>query len=87
MNWPDEYDIPLSVDKTITLYSGHRQPVHDYIIHRATILTIGSVVSFKDLGVQRTAVRYSSHCDNLVADASQVADAIGVVLFTTNHVN
>ena len=65
--------MPLSVDKTITLHGGHRQPLHEYRIHRTTVK---SVVSFNDLGVLRTAVGYSGHCDSLVAKASQVAGAI-----------
>ena len=65
--------MPLSVDKTITLHGGHRQPMHEYSIHRTTIK---SVVSFKDLGVLRTAVGYSGHCYNLVTKASQVAGAV-----------
>ena len=47
--------------------------MHEYSIHRTTIK---SVVSFKDLGVLRTAVGYCGHCDNLVGKASQVAGAI-----------
>ena len=69
-NWSEEHYMPLSVDKTITLHGDHRQPMHEYSIHRTTIK---SVVSFKDLGVLHTAVGYSGHCDNLVAKASQVA--------------
>ena len=72
-NWSEEFYMPLSVDKNITMHGGHRQPMHECSIHRTTI---NSVVSFKDLGVLRSAVGYSSHCDNLVAKASQVDGAI-----------
>ena len=37
MKWSEEHDIPLSVDKTITLHGDHHQPMHDYIIRRAAI--------------------------------------------------
>ena len=47
--------------------------MYEYSIHRTTIK---NVISCKDLGVLRTAVGYSGHCDNLVAKASQVADTI-----------
>jgi hypothetical protein len=82
-DWSKEYDMPLSIEKTVVLHSGRRQPLHAYELLG---LPLTSVSSFKDLGVNRSSDGgYAGHCAALVAKSSKMAGAISRVFRTSSR--
>jgi ribonuclease P/MRP protein subunit RPP40 len=74
VTWSDSHGMSLSLDKTVVMHCGYRQPSHDYYIGNTKL---HAVDNFTDLGVRRTACGgYSGHSDALAAKAARISGAI-----------
>ena len=74
VDWSKEYKMPLSIDKTVVMHDGRKQPNNDYYLDG---YHLSSRDSFSDLGVSRSAhVSFSSHCSMIVNKANKLSGAI-----------
>ena len=72
--WAKDHNKPLSINKSIVMHSGKRQPYHEYTLGQVVIKNVDSTM---ELGILKTAdASYSNHCQAIAAKASRTAGAI-----------
>ena len=82
-NWSKEYNMPLSIDKTVVMHDGRKQPNNDYYLDG---YNLSSRDSFSDLGVSRSANdSFSSYCLMTVNKANKLSGAIWRVFHSSDR--
>ena len=72
--WSEEMSMPLSVEKSVAMHCGAKQPNYDYTLYGETMKAVDS---FTDLGVIRSSSGgCSGHCQAMVTKATKMAGAI-----------
>lgn len=74
VDWSNEHDMPLSIEKCLVMHCGRSQPNFAYNMHGSTI---NCAVAVKDLGVLRSSnFGYEGHYQAVAAKANRMAGII-----------
>ena len=73
-DWSEEMSMPLSVEKSVVMHCGAKQPHYDCTLYGESMKAVDS---FTDLGVIRSSSEgYNGHCQAMVTKATKMAGAI-----------
>ena len=73
-DWSEEMSMPLSVEKSVAMHCGAKQPNYDYTLYGESMKAVDS---FADLGVIcSSSGGYSGHCQAMITKATKMAGAI-----------
>ena len=73
-DWFEEMSMPLSVEKSVVMHCGAKQPNYDYTFYSESMKAVDS---FTDLSVIRSSSGgFSGHCQAMVTKTTKMAGAI-----------